>query len=167
MTIGEHIDDYMSVSLNELRWLHETAKNMKSIVEIGSCKGRSTYALCSSGCPQVIAVDDFGCGTKAEFLENTKEFKNLTLLEMLSKDAVDKVSDTDMVFIDGMHDYEHVMEDLILWGNKAKILLCGHDYRPNTPWTDVQRAVNNFLGYTPLLFETIWYVEVRNNYGIN
>ena len=164
-SIGEHIDSWMSVSLNELKWLHETAKNMKSIVEIGSCKGRSTYALCSSGCPVVIAVDDFGCGTRKEFFENTKEFKNLTLFEMLSIDAAELIQSVDMVFIDGMHDYEHVMEDLKLWRSKAKKLICGHDYRLDVTWTDVAVATTEYFGFKPSLFETIWYVEVKN--GIN
>jgi hypothetical protein len=30
---------------DELRWLHETAKSMASVVEIGCYQGRSTFAL--------------------------------------------------------------------------------------------------------------------------
>jgi Methyltransferase domain len=158
LSIGEHIDNYMSVNLAELRWLHETAKKMQSIVEIGSCKGRSTYALCSSGCPSVIAVDDFGCGTYDEFVKNTKEFifKNLTLYKMLSREAASLITETDMVFIDGMHHYVAVIDDLKLWTPKAKKLICGHDWI-DRDWSDVQKAVRDYFSSEPHeVFETIW-----------
>lgn len=54
---GSHIQGWMTVE--ELNWLLETGKAMESIVEVGSWKGRSTFAQCSSGCPRVYAVDHF------------------------------------------------------------------------------------------------------------
>jgi len=159
-SIGEHIDTFMSVNDKELQWLYETAKKMQSIVEIGSCKGRSTYSLCSSNCPLVISIDDFKvypCPYD-DFLENTKKFKNLRQLKMLSNQACSFVIDVDMVFIDGMHDYSSVMQDLVNWRPKAKKLICGHDYC-DEEWTDVKKAVNDFFGVAPEVYETIWMMK--------
>jgi hypothetical protein len=52
---GSHIQGWMGS--HELRWLHQTARELGSVVEIGCWKGRSTFALCSSGCPRVVAVE--------------------------------------------------------------------------------------------------------------
>ena len=41
----------------ELEWLYKAAKRMKSIVEIGSWQGRSTYVLLSGCQGPVMAVD--------------------------------------------------------------------------------------------------------------
>lgn len=86
---GSHIQGWMNDK--ELRWLFETAKSMQSVVEIGCWKGRSTFALCCSGCPAVYAVDHFNGSqvawmqerihregsTENEFLRNLAEFQNL------------------------------------------------------------------------------------------
>jgi Methyltransferase domain len=161
-SIGEHIDNFMSVNEKELLWLYEVAGNMKSIVEIGSCKGRSTYALCSSECPLVISIDDFGVfpDTYPDFLNNTKNFKNLRQLRMLSEQAKSFVIDVDMVFIDGMHDYNSVTTDLRSWFPKTKKLICGHDYNDQS-WTDVKKAVNDYFQdlFKVEVFETIWAVS--------
>lgn len=160
-SIGQHIDSFMSVNDKELQWLHDKAKEMSSIIEIGSCKGRSIYALCSSGCPNVIAIDDFGCGTREEFIKNTKDLQNLTLMEMLSRDAADFVDSADMIFIDGMHNYDEVIRDLRFWSGKATKLICGHDYL-DVGWSDVIKAVNDFFITPPNVFETIWYYNISN-----
>ena len=38
------------ITRRELQWLHDQAKNMKSVVDIGSMAGRSTVAI-ASACP--------------------------------------------------------------------------------------------------------------------
>ena len=92
------IDGWMSPA--ELNWLHETAKEMGSVVEVGSWKGRSTAALLG-GCPgKVIAVDTFK-GTKGDagheeadvvdihavFMANVGHFPNLEVMRMESLEA--------------------------------------------------------------------------------
>jgi predicted O-methyltransferase YrrM len=47
------------MSETELLWLFNTAKEMNSVVEIGSWKGRSTHALLSGCKGTVYAVDHF------------------------------------------------------------------------------------------------------------
>jgi len=165
--IGEHIDDFMSVNLKELEWLYKKAKEMQSIVEIGSCKGRSTYALCISGCPKVVAVDAFEIYPEtlhSEFIKNVGHFENLKLYKMLSAEAslLFKDRSVDMIFIDGNHSYDEVIKDLENWTRKATKLICGHDYG-DMPWSDVKSAVTEFFGkeFTQIeVFETIWAVNI-------
>lgn len=160
------------MSNGELDWLYETAKTMKSIVEIGSWKGRSTHALLSGCKGTVWAIDHFK-GSKEEemehlevtehdlckiFKKNVGHFPNLKLLKMESKEAVKRFKDksVDMVFIDGAHTYFAVQEDIQMWLPKAKKLICGHDYF----WPAVWTAVNDALGDTEQA-ETIWFKEIK------
>jgi len=126
----------------EAEWLYDAAAGMKSILEIGSWMGRSTYVLCSACKGIVVAVDHFlgspehqdliraGQNPLVNFLANVGHFENLIALKIPSEIAAAIVCmprSFDMVFIDGAHEYEDVIADLNLWGMRAQTLLCGHD----------------------------------------
>ena len=59
----------------------------------------------------------------------------------------------DFVYIDGLHDYESVKEDIHDWFPKLHSggILCGHDYNETNPGTI--QAVNEFAEETGLKFE--------------
>jgi hypothetical protein len=132
----------------ELKWLYDQSLEMNSVLEIGSWKGRSTYALCCGCRGEVYAVDHF-LGSRehamllasgshvcldnpfGEFVSNMEGFENISLFRGSSKEASksELIPDVvDMVFIDGDHTYEGVMDDLRLWAHRAGKLLCGHDF---------------------------------------
>jgi len=157
----------------ELEWLYEVAKRMDSIVELGCHRGRSTYVLCA-GCPgKVYAVDCHWCGTmypfegeaqhtRPEFDQAVGHFPNLTALEMNFAEAA--VSDlipsmVDVVFIDGDHAYESVLDDLNTWDLRTRKMVCGHDFSPNTP--GVEKALNEFFGRGKVAHGpgSLWYVD--------
>lgn len=164
------IDGWMAPE--ELQFLYKTAKDMNSICEMGSWKGRSTHALLSGCRGQITAIDTFK-GSKdpldwshepgktqdiyAQFQKNVGHFKNLTTYTGESLEISKRFSDKsfDMVFIDAGHTYEEVRDDIRAWKNKAKILLCGHDY-VDTPWMGVWRAVDEELGGPDEVHGTIW-----------
>ncbi len=158
------------MSFAEQLFLFESARNMESVIELGSWKGKSTYALCKSNCPKVIAIDTW-MGSKAEpsahaqakdgsvfeeFKRNTAEFKNLTIVKADINDAVNDYPDgaVDMIFIDAGHTYEEVKNDIRKWKSKAKILLCGHDYVSG--WPGVKQAVDEELGGPDEVHDSIW-----------
>jgi hypothetical protein len=140
-----NIEGFMA--LDELRWLHDRAKEAEVIVEIGSWMGRSTHCLLSTRKP-VVAVDHFkGSASQINdihlwarmndlykaFKLNVGHFPNLLVLKMESTRAAQFFKDNsiDMVFIDGDHDYEMVRVDFEAWLPKCKRLLCGHDRDEN------------------------------------
>lgn len=156
---GDHIHGWMDA--HELNWLYETAKLMDSVVEIGAWRGRSTFALCTSGCPRVIAVDHFmgsiehqpyirdeKLDLRADFYGNVGHFENLIVVEKPSAVAAELVAKmenggkVDMVFIDASHDYESVREDLKLWAPLARKIVAGHDYG----YDSVQRPIVEYFG---------------------
>ena len=155
----------------ELPWLFDTASKMRSVVEIGCWRGRSTHAILS-GCPgPVWAVDHFlGCplerdsnhadakdqDIRAQFLANVGMFPNLKLLAMESGDAAEHLGPgfrVDMVFIDAAHEYADVRRDLELWAPKARRIVSGHDFQA----TGVNKAVLEYFGREPdELADGVW-----------
>jgi len=156
------------MSEEELLWLHERAKEMSSIVEIGSWMGRSTYALLTGCKGNVIAVDHF-LGNKEEqfmldlakddyvykeFIKNVGMFDNLIVERNSSLETADKYKDKafDMVFIDGSHLYRAVINDIRAWSPKTLKLICGHDY----DFPDVKMAVGECMKIDGCI-GSIWY----------
>ena len=153
----------------ELEWLYEKSKQMESVVAIGNFVGRSTFALCSGcngGNGKVYAIDPFvfggdwskfvnpAIGYKAgddffpDFLKNVGHFPNLTAVKKTSVEAAALEAippEVDMVFIDGDHAYEAVMEDLKTWTHRAKKLICGHDL-DDPLYPGVRQAIYEFFG---------------------
>ena len=157
---GSHIQGWMTGE--ELIWLQESARSLESVVEIGSWKGRSTFALCASGCARVYAVDHFrgsrehqgqfgfvhGWSPLPEFEQNILErFRNVELKQMSSAEAVKDFQDAsvDMVFVDGAREYEAVLQDLRLWEPKARDLVAVHCQS----YLSVGRAINEYFGRSP------------------
>jgi len=169
-TYDNQIEGWMTKS--ELNWLHDTAKEMDNVVEVGSWKGRSTHALLTGCKGSVYAVDTWKGSSEElagphveattteilpQFLANVGHFENLRTMEMTSLEAASLFEDksVDMVFIDGAHDYKSVKEDIEAWMPKAKKLLCGHDWQ----WHTVQEAVTERFG-EPDLIDSIWIKKI-------
>lgn len=146
-----------AVQDGECIWLYKKALEMDSIVEIGSWVGKSTHALLSGCKGTVYAVDHFQGSKdpsdpvhrrsgKEEFLKNCGHFPNLKLLEMPSGEAVKLFKDksVDMIWIDGGHLTEEVVEDVTLWKPKARKLICGHDVVMGTVWLALQQLQLNW-----------------------
>lgn len=150
--------------VEQLEWLFDVSRNMESIVEIGSYKGKSTHALLSGCKGTVWAVDPFVNYGEAkdfykDFMKNVGHFKNLKPLKMTSEEAVKQFKDKsiDMVFIDGGHDYEDVKKDIEMWLPKTKKLICGHDYQG----TDVRQAVDEKFKFVSNL-NSIWAHKIND-----
>ncbi len=164
------------MSFAEQYFLFENARNMESVIELGSWKGKSTHALLSSKCPHVYAIDTWkGSAFEPEahaeaatgsvfedFKRNVGHFPNLTIIKKDINEAVMATTDgaVDMVFIDAGHTYEEVKNDIRKWKSKARILLCGHDYVSG--WPGVIQAVDEELGGPDGVVDTIWYKWINN-----
>lgn len=65
----------------------------------------------------------------------------------------------DMLFIDGMHDYKSVYDDIINWMGSVRVggTIAGHDFCPQFP--EVEKAVRDiFPGEVNLIGDSIWWV---------
>lgn len=155
----------------------------KTFVEVGCKEGRTTgHILKTVPDSRVIAIDpwmkqeksddplketyeawDFG-KIEREFWENVGDADNsrISMLRMTSAEAASGawLSPMDLIFIDALHDYEHVKQDIALWWPKVRIggILAGHDF--NHKWPGCERAVAEsfnlmHVGVAP---DSVWFV---------
>jgi len=160
----------------ELYWLAVHAKEMKSVVEIGSHKGRSAEVLLKNCQGDVYCVDLWdglvemqgkrhpvfdGEELYKEFLNNVKGYKNLKVMRGDSIEMAKKFNGNlvDMTFIDAGHDYKSVKADIEAWLPKTRKIIAGHDYA--LEWPGVVQAVNEKFGNKVKTLESIWWVELE------
>jgi predicted O-methyltransferase YrrM len=135
---------------SELDLLHGLAASMPAeavVVEVGSFRGRSTLAIAAGldlvDRPTLVAVDTFAGDPGWEeiaavgearrlFDANTAGIRFLQVIQDESVRAAVRIADSsvDWVFIDALHDYRSVRDDIRAWAPKVKPggLISGHDY---------------------------------------
>jgi SAM-dependent methyltransferase len=106
-----------------------------------------------------------------EFWENVGENKRrCAFFQCTSEQAHNKVfvsnadfgvvKEVDIVFIDALHDYESVRDDIRMWWSRVRIggMLCGHDF--NHQWPGVERAVaESFnLMQVGIASDSVWFI---------
>lgn len=116
-------------------------------VEVGTDRGVYARQLCE-GIPslRLICIDPWKAYTEGKDIKTQEDVDkiyqeaksklknyNAELTRRTSREAVDHFADDslDFVFIDGNHDYEHVLEDITEWTKKVKPggIVAGHDYK--------------------------------------
>lgn len=156
----------------------------ETFVEVGCKEGRTTgFILKNVPGSRVIAIDpwmkqeasedktketyegwDFG-KIEHDFWQNVGEARKqerCDMLRMTSQEAAERVGDRqyDLVFIDALHDYEHVMQDISLWWPKVRKggVLAGHDF--NHKWPGVERAVADHFNLADIGigFDSVWFI---------
>lgn len=144
----------------------------KDCIEIGSFKGRSTVCLAATA-KSVIAIDPHRAGadgqlqdgdTYQDFLNNTSEYKNIIPMRMTSEEAAPHIKDNsvDLVWIDGMHDYENVKKDIENYLPKLKVggVIAFHDYLDANNWSGVWKSTHEKFGDTLQRADTIgWTIK--------
>jgi predicted O-methyltransferase YrrM len=157
----------------------------KTFVEVGCKEGRTTGFVLAN-CPdvRVIAIDPWMKQPKSDdstretyedwdfekiertFWENVGEHKDrCTMWIRRSVSAAPQVAQdhgsVDVVFIDALHDYESVKQDISLWWPLVREggFICGHDFQHKFP--GVMRAVAHHfplmrVGVCP---DSVWFVQ--------
>ncbi len=138
----------------------------KTMIEIGSFIGESTIIF-AKHFKHVTAIDPFlpnydmddpTCNSGFNFEDVYQEFKNtieeektkVTIHRMTSNDAVKVLKDKyDFIYIDGLHTYEGVKDDIINYKPLVKEggVIGGHDYgTPIKHLQGVTKAVDEMFG---------------------
>lgn len=168
------------MSINELKWLAIHAQQSPVIVEVGCFHGRSTRALVDNCSGMVYAVDtwpnqyikddgkplmEIGDPVLQAFIRNISEPQSQALLVILRKTLSQAIPDimsrVDMVFLDGDHRYENVLEDISAAERIIKPggLICGHDFT-HEDWPGVRKAVMERYPNVLLGPDSIWFTYV-------
>ena len=146
--------------------------NKGPMIEIGTFTGESTV-LFGDHFEKVIGIDPmlqdydeqdptskFNFNEVLEmFNERTKSYDNISLIQKTSDDALGKLTGRtfDFIYIDGIHQYENVKQDIINYLPMVKKggVIGGHDYGPS--WPGVRQAVDEMFGEPDKVFQdTSW-----------
>lgn len=125
--------------INYINQNHDTRK--MTLLEIGSYIGEST-CIFAKNFDTVISVDPYkdklldkvlrqstAKAIEQCFMVNTYNFKNIKKIKKESLEyAKEFKGQVDIVYIDGLHDYYNVKEDIKAWLPKCKLYISGHDY---------------------------------------
>lgn len=138
-------------------------------VEIGSFVGRSAICMANhlienkKTKSKIICIDPFTGNPEQgdeilktpgllekTFLKNTEEYRNLGVIEVIKGFSLEEAqqfdnNSIDFVFIDGLHDFINVYNDIELWYSKVKPggIVSGHDV--HNPYFGVRVAVDKFV----------------------
>ena len=146
--------------------------NKGTMIEIGTFTGESTVIF-GDHFKKVIGIDpmlndydpkdptsNFNFNEVLDmFIDRTKGYDNIQLITKTSDDAVLDFNDEvfDFIYIDGIHQYENVKQDIINYLPKVKKggVIGGHDY--GSTWVGVQKAVDEMFGKPDKVFkDTSW-----------
>ncbi len=95
------------------------------------------------------------------FERNLKNY-NVTKLKGFYKDIINSLPEMDCIYIDASHEYEDVLQDILLSLTKIKKggFICGHDYNNDT--LGVIRAVKEVFGNPDKVYsDTSWMVKIN------
>jgi predicted O-methyltransferase YrrM len=119
--------------------------NYKKIVEIGIEAG-ATAEYILANCPNIEKYYGIDIVKPHNFPDETfNKFLNFALIIESGHEVSQQFEDKslDLVYIDGNHNYENVIEDITDWLPKIREggIICGHDYSKHY-YPSVIRAVN-------------------------
>lgn len=142
---GLRTETYRIAGLKEM--IEMIAKGEKNLegVEIGTYIGESTVIL-AKHCKHITTVDPWlGMPhVEREARRRLQRYANIEIKKTTSRAYAQEVPNAslDFVYIDGLHTYDAVREDIALWTPKVKPggFICGHDY--DEVHSEVMQAVN-------------------------
>ncbi len=162
--------------INEhLPTLHEYAQECDHITEMGVRAVVSTYALLHGKPKTLISIDikhpnDFNSSLDSIEKYADEQDTDFTFVQGDTRNI--EIDETDMLFIDTLHNYNQLREELFLHGNKARKYLIFHD-TTLFGWRDEQSNDSPIQGLIPAIksFQTLnphWVEEkvFTNNNGL-
>ena len=119
-------------------------RNARRILEVGTYRARTTYAL-HINCPEATLVSYDIQVLNSEFRQLLSDHPNVSLRHASFSESEKELrleEKFDFLFIDGSHQFEHVIEDSLLALDLVATggIILWHDYRPNDYRTDTLRV---------------------------
>jgi hypothetical protein len=172
MKIPERTKKSKSGLVNYIKYIQSFYDTKElTILEIGSWTGVSA-CIFAQYFKHVVCIDPWkatkGINTKYNmkdvediFDNRMKHIKNIRKIKDKSENVVQKINNKfDIIYIDGIHTYEAVKKDILMWKDKTNLFISGHDYWRNK-FPGVIKAVNEILGIPDKVFcDTSWIKKV-------
>lgn len=145
------------------------------VTEFGVRDGESTSALIG-GCTGDVHSYDIQRTPIVDFLEGIElPCRSWTFHRGSTIDPSLGVSETDMLYVDTLHTYDHVSQELSLWGRKARRFIAFHDTFAcgefdvsglNPKARGILPAIEEFIQKHPGDYETAYRTNASNGLWI-
>ena len=136
-----NLNNEYKCKLNEYRYMYDPNSNCE-FLEVKLTNDKTMY--CDIEDLNLIGIDPwtkYSNWTQEKMdqryqatLDRLKPYPNIKIIRKTSMDAVRDIKDgsLDFVYIDGFHDFDWIMSDLIFWSPKVRSggIVAGHDYYP-------------------------------------
>jgi predicted O-methyltransferase YrrM len=163
LRLCQRIDQASSnTAYSDLQSLYLAARDgwgQGAIVEVGAFTGKSAIALASASKratrEKLISIDPFTEGTAEVFRRNitSRKLSDYVITKVATSEEAARDFDQliRLIFIDGLHDYGHVKQDIDLWKDRVIEggILAFHDY----DYTTVRQAVDELISSGGYFFE--------------
>jgi len=162
---------------NSIQWighymekLHTLAKECNHVTEMGVNEVNSSWAFLNARPKKLVCIDitfsksygkvGFGNHIWLESLKDLAKKENLNL-ELIEKSTLDiEIEETDLLFIDTLHTYNQLKQELNLHANKVKKYIVFHD---TTLFPELNLAIKEFLEKNK---EWFTYEVITSNPGL-
>jgi hypothetical protein len=135
-----------------LETLYELARGCDHVTEMGTRHGWSTRALLYAQ-PKVLECYDLIRQPEVDMLEAAARTAGRPRFVFRQADVRQvEIEETDLLFVDTMHDYEQMERELALHGNKARKYLVFHD---TMSFREIGETTGH-RGIWPAIEEFIW-----------
>jgi cephalosporin hydroxylase len=146
------------------------ASQCEHVTELGVRGGQSTVALVS-GCTGEVHSYDIEKTDFVDFFQTLYKPCSWFFHQGDTANPSLGIQDTDLLFIDTLHTYNHVKQELNLWGRKARKYLIFHDTftcgyldisGPDPTQPGILKAIEEFLASYPGEYETVYQTKCCN-----
>jgi len=140
------------------------------VTELGTREGQSTVALVA-GCKGEVHSYDICRSAFVDMFEGMNKPSRWFFHQGDTTDPTLGITDTDMLFVDTLHTYDHVTKELALWWRKARKFLAFHDTftcgqfdlsGPDPHAKGILPAIEEFLAYYPDEYETVYRTDCND-----
>ena len=176
--------------INEhLPTLKKYAQECDHITEFGVRWVVSTFAFVAAKPKKIVSVDlidprnlpasekhwdNFNCGARLSTIIDYCAQSEIDFNFILGDTTTIEIEDTDLIFMDTLHDYDQLKKELTLHGNKSRKYLIFHDtlshkFRNESNPYVIGTSINDKIGIYPAIHEFLlenphWYIhEVYTN----
>jgi hypothetical protein len=128
--------------------LRKYADECDHVTEMGTRTGISTWALVSSNANTIVLYDQdirVGGWLEPHFLCAKELNKNITFHCISTIDPRADIEETDLLFIDTYHYYDHLTKELAMHGMKARKYLVFHDTAHSKFKHELNPAIDEFM----------------------
>ncbi len=102
------------------------SEKCRTVVEFGVYDCTSTWALLA-GLPERLTSYDIARRHEVDDVEAAARFANTSFRFVLADSTSVEIEESDLLFIDSMHTYEHLVKELAMHASKVKKFILLHD----------------------------------------